>query len=339
MMLPPVRACALTVGFNQPSTRFRWLQYADILLSAGVVPSQLQTRRGAFPPRSQLARPAWLLSSAVDAYGLVQKANQSDVRFLQREMISTLYTAEYFLKEPFIFDVDDAIFLSQRFSGIDRIARRASLVICGNSYLQDYFAKFSATVVLPTGVDTIRFYPSRPVNNSRTIGWSGSSSGFSYLYKIESALCTVLARHPDVTLRIVADRPPAFAQIPASRVNFIQWNAESEVATLQDLAVGIMPLADGPWEKGKCSFKMLTYMAVSVPVVVSAVGMNTEVMAHGEAGYLVRNSDEWVDALSELLSSDGTNKQMGLIGRRIIEDHFAASTVGARLAQILKDQV
>ena len=335
MSAKPLRVCALTSGLNQPSSRFRWRQYITELRSKGIEPTELQTRWGAFPPQSKLMRPAWLMATFFGAANIVRKANSHHLRFLQREMISTLYSTERFLRKPFIFDVDDAIFLSQRFSGIDRIARQASLIVCGNSFLADHFSRFAPTVILPTAVDVNRFIPKRPAISTRTLGWSGSSSGFVYLYQIESALSVVLDRFPDVRLRIIADHPPNFLTIPRSRIDFMFWNPEIEIIGLQDLTVGIMPLANSLWEKGKCSFKMLTYMAVGIPVVVSDVGMNIEVMSHGCAGYLAKTSDDWIDALSVLLNDDEKNFSMGRTGRSVVEDHFATKIIGTQLAALL----
>lgn len=331
--------CALTTGLNQPGSRFRWRQYIPFLNRAGIDSVELYGRWGAYPPRSTAARPFWFLASTLAAANRVRSANRYQLRFLQREMISTFCTAETLLKHPFVFDIDDAVFLNQRLSGIDRIAERADLVICGNEFLAEHFSRFAKTVILPTAVDTQRFRPGSVPSQKRSIGWSGSSSGLHYVYSIEAALNTVLERFPDVTLKIVSDRPPAFSMIDGSRVEFQQWHPDTEVAALQDLSVGIMPLADGAWERGKCSFKMLTYMAVAVPVVVSAVGMNTEVLRLGRAGIAVKSIDGWVEALSVILRDDAASAEMGRVGRSTVEAHYATSIIGPRLAEILKQTI
>jgi glycosyltransferase involved in cell wall biosynthesis len=334
-----MRVCALTTGLNQPGSRFRWRQYVPFLERAGIKSTELYSRWGAYPPRSHALRPLWLLANSIEIPRLVSEANRCHLRFLQREMISTLCTAETFLRSPFIFDVDDAIFLNQRFSGIDRIAKRAALVICGNDFLEAYFSKLARTIVLPTAVDTARFHPGSGETGQRHIGWSGSSSGLRYLYEIEPALHAVLQRFPDVALRIIADRRPVFSLIDDSRVEFQMWSPATEVAGIQNLSVGIMPLTDGPWERGKCSFKMLTYMAVGVPVVVSAVSMNNTILRFGKAGIAVSSTDEWVDALTQILSDEAHATEMGLIGRQIVETHYAATVIGPKLASVILQQM
>ena len=333
-----MQVCALTTGLNQPSSRFRWRQYVPFLERAGIRSTELYTRWGAYPPRSHAMRPLWLLANSIEIPKLVREANRYQIRFLQREMISTMCSGEFFLKSPFIFDVDDAIFLDQRFKGVDRIANRATLVICGNEFLADYFGRLADTVILPTAVDTVRFHPKADMKRQRVIGWSGSSSGLCYLYSIEPALQAVLERFPDVSLRIVSDQRPAFSIVSSARVDFQYWRPETEVAAIQDLSVGIMPLSDGPWERGKCSFKMLTYMAVGIPVVVSAVAMNNTILGKGNAGIAVRTTDEWVDALTLMLTHEARAHQMGSIGREIVEANYAASIVGPKLACMLSRQ-
>ncbi len=335
---PKLRVCAITPGPVFPSSRFRWQQYEPFLRDAQIEPTELHTKRGAIPPPSRVIRPAWLLANFLDARSVVRVANEFPVRFLQREMISTLCTAEVGLKSPLVFDVDDATFLNQRFGGVDRVAKRASLIVCGNEFLADHFSRFAEIKVLPTAVDTVRFSPAPLDARRRLIGWSGSSSGFQYLYQIEGALQTVLKKFPDVKLRVVADRAPRFKSLPESQVEFLVWNPATEVIHIQDLAIGIMPLNDSPWERGKCSFKMLTYMAVGVPVVVSPVGMNLQIMRQGEPGLMARNKDEWVDALSSLLTHESRSAEMGKQGRQIIETHYAAKNVGAELAAVLRQQ-
>jgi glycosyltransferase involved in cell wall biosynthesis len=330
-----MRVCALTAGRNSPASRFRWRQHVPCLEGAGIETTELHVVGGSYPPQSHVLRPFWLAANLVDAFRLVRRANEFDIRFLQRSLISTLCTSELKLKSPLVLDVDDAVFLNQRFSGIDRIAAHSSLVICGNGYLADHFGRFAKTTILPTAVDTDRYFPTARQSGARAIGWSGLSSGFGYLRAVEPALKAVLDRFPDVTLRIIAEHCPSFPLIDRRRIDFRPWHPDTEVAALQDLTVGIMPLTDGPWEQGKCSFKMLTYMAVGVPVVVSAVGMNRDVMNHGRAGLLAASHAEWVDALCAILEDEPGGREMGREGRRIVDTHYAAKIVGPKLASIL----
>lgn len=331
------RLIALTQGVYVPSTRFRFQQYQNDLVSSGFEVFEAKARFCAYAPSSLLIRPFWLAAALADSLLRVRRAAEYDLCFLQRNLIATLGTWEVFIKKPLVFDVDDAIFLSQRSGSVDKIARRSALVICGNNYLADYFGKLAPTIVLPTAVDTDVFTPRGiGANLSRhVIGWSGSSSGFKYLYAIESALLRLLDKHRDAIIKVVSDRRPVFSKLPSDRVVYEPWHPATEVQSLQDFTVGLMPLTDDSWARGKCSFKMLTYMAVGIPVVVSPVGMNVEILEKGECGYLATSMDDWVDTVSMLLKNQGIAEQMGEIGRHIVEAHYARKVIGPKLVGVL----
>jgi hypothetical protein len=233
------RVIALTQGVHVPSTRFRFHQYQNDLESSGFEVFEATARFGAYAPNSRLIRPLWLAAALADSLERVRKTAEYDLCFLQRNLIATLGTWEAFIKKPFVFDVDDAIFLSQRAGSVDRIARQSALVICGNNYLADYFGKLAPVVVLPTAVDTDVFTPrSEGADFSRQIiGWSGSSSGFKYLYAIESALHRLLDRHRDAIVKVVSDRRPVFAKLPQDRVVYEPWHPATEVQSLHDFTV------------------------------------------------------------------------------------------------------
>ena len=330
--------CALTQGENTPSSRFRWRQYLPILIESGIRPFELFSRWGAYPPKSKILRAPWFFAHSLSTISNALDSNNYDLRFLQREMISTLHTSEYLLNYPFVFDVDDSIFINQRFSSVDKIAKKANIIICGNDFLANYFSRLGEVKILPTAIDIERFIPTTKSKPLKIIGWSGTSSGLQYLNFIEPALKIILNRFPDVYLKIISDRPPVFTQLPNKQLIFEYWNQNTEVKAIQDLSIGIMPLKDTIVEKGKCSFKMLTYMSVGVPVVVSNVGMNIEVLNHGDAGFLVSTIDEWVDTLTLLLNNQYLATNMGKTGRNIIKKNYSTKIIGSELAKILKSQ-
>jgi len=236
-------------------------------------------------------------------------------------------------------DVDDAIFLGSRGRSAGAISERARVTICGNEFLADYFSKFGTVCVLPTAVDTDLFAYREGVAVDQVIGWSGSSSGFGYLHHIEDAIAVVLGKHPRAILKIVADREPSFTKLPHDRVHFERWTPERQVQSLQEFSVGLMPLTDTPWARGKCSYKMLTYMSVGVPVVVSPVGMNTTVLGHGMSGFAASTRDEWVDAVSLILSDHDLAERLGRVGRRVVEGHYSRYVLAPRLIDVLRRQL
>lgn len=328
----------LTQGESVASTRFRILQHLPVINRHGFNPVLLHAKHSAYPPPPGNSRSKWFLSALYDSYQRTLRANRSDICILQRELISTLFTFETLIKIPILLDVDDAIFFGSRFHAAKRLAKCASVTICGNNFLADYFTQYSDVAIIPTAVDDKHFVPCTTDQNSQVIiGWSGASSGFKYLYSIEEALNTILVRNPDVILMIIADIPPNFSLISSKRVTYKKWSFESEVSDLQQFTIGIMPLTDGLYERGKCSFKMLTYMAIGIPVVVSTVGMNIEVLAMGDCGYGAKTNDEWVDALQSLIGDESSASQKGKVGRKIIENNYSTKIIGEKLVSIINN--
>lgn len=309
-------------------------------MDAGLDVSESTSHFGAYAPASRIYRPAWLAATVAESLTRTLRANRYDLRFLQRNLTATLCTWEPLLRKPFVFDVDDAIFLGPRGASADRIAHFASLTICGNNFLANHFSRHGPVVVLPTAVDSNRFVPRAVPPNSRpVIGWSGSSSGFKYLYGIEPAIKNLLHKRPDVLFKVVSDKVPIFKNLPLDQVVYEQWSPDREVAVLHEFTVGIMPLEDDLWARGKCSFKMLTYMSVGMPVVVSPVGMNLEILDQGPCGFAAKTSDDWVDAISTLLSDTALACQMGRSGRQIVEDRYARNVIAPQLVKLLKEQL
>ncbi len=333
-----VRVAAFTGGLNEPSARFRVRQYIPHLRSYGIEVKDFAATWSSYPPINRVIRPFWALGTLSARLPGITCSRRYNVTLLQREMLSTFLTLEPLTRRPRILDVDDAIWLHQRGGFARRLAGICEAVICGNDFLAGQFSHWNSNIkVLPTAVDSERYFPVKKegANEKLIIGWSGTSSGFKFLYGIEGALNTILKKHAGATLRIVADRRPDFSIIPPRQLEFIKWAPDNEVRTLQDMTIGIMPLEDSLWSRGKCSFKMLTYMACGLPVAVSPVGMNAEVLAQAEIGCGPAKEDEWVDALDWLLLNREKGREMGLAGRELIEKKYSIHSLAPQLADIL----
>ena len=326
---------ALTGGMDVPSARFRVRQYIQQLDSYGVKVTEFPASLSAYPPQTHIVRPFWGIATLVSRIPSTLKSYSYDLTFLQREMFSTFKTLEPLTKRPRVLDVDDAIWMHRRGQFAAHLASQCEGIICGNSFLAEQFRQWNSHVtMIPTAVDTDAFVPGSPVEEP-IIGWSGTSGGFKYLYGIESALSHVLRELPGSKLRIVSDSLPSFRQVPLNKVEFIRWSPENEVSAIQGMAVGIMPLADSQWERGKCSFKMLTYMACGIPVVVSPVGMNIEVLSHGRSGLAAKTIDDWVDALSSILQDRKQRIKMGANGRQTVLQKYSVNVLAPKLAETL----
>jgi glycosyltransferase involved in cell wall biosynthesis len=331
---------AFTGGIHVPAARFRIRQYIKGLKAFAIQVTEYASSVGAYPPRNKCIRPLWAMANILSQTPKVTASHCYDGCLLQREMLSKHITLEPFTVKPRILDVDDAIWLTMGHARAARLAQICEAVICGNSYIADFFAKWNKNIViLPTPVDTDLYMPLRHSKSDKIIGWSGTSGGFPYLYAIEAALQRVLSSVPDARLRIVADRRPIFKTIGQDKLEYMRWSPANEVKSVAEMSVGIMPLLDSPWEKGKCSYKMLLYMACGVPVVVSPVGMNVAVLAQGHCGLAASTEQEWHETVGYLINHPDVAVQMGQTGREIVATHYSLHSLLPKFAGILLGSV
>lgn len=333
------RIAAFTGGRSVPSARFRVRQYIPALHEEGIDIDEFASGFGQYPPRAQWIRPLWALATLAERLPDVMRSHRYDCVLLQREFMSSFVTLEPLTKRPRILDVDDAIFLQRGGGFAKRLAELSDRVICGNSYLAEWFSRWNPNVdIVPTAVDTERYRPSlqtKGPGEPLVIGWIGTSGNYRYLYGIESALEEVLRTCAGTRLRVVGDQVPQFRRLTLDQVDFIPWSEAIEVQAIQSMDVGIMPLEDSPWARGKCSFKMLQYMATGVPVVASPIGMNAEVLSLSELGIGATTDQQWADGLVALLEGTTLRTRMGAEGRRVAESWFSIQAVAPRLARSL----
>jgi glycosyltransferase involved in cell wall biosynthesis len=335
-----LQVAAFTGGWAVPSARFRIRQYIPHLVPYQIELNEFVSRFGAYPPVQRPYRLLWAVSTLADRSWVILKARRFNLTILQREMLSTFFTLEPLTKRPRILDVDDAIWLRRGGRFAKRLAEICQGVICGNAFLADVFGAWNRNVViLPTAVDTARFFPKRvhkETLNGEVICWSGVSSGFMYLSQVERPLSIVLSRRPGRRLRIISDREPGFRILHPDLVEYIPWSLQTEVNAIQTAAVGIMPLDDSLLSRGKCAYKLLTYLACGLPVVASPVGMNKEILQQGEVGFGARTKDEWVDSLEFILAHPNKAIEMGSVGRHLIERKYSLSALSPVFAQTLR---
>ena len=333
-----LRVLAYTGGWNTPSGVWRVEQYVKRLKPFGIELRNCPSSVGSHPPLRKWLRPAWGICNLLDRAPDTLRSLASDVVIFQREMLSTFVTGEPRTKGPGILDVDDAIWMNPRGSFAERLARKCDHVICGNQFLAEEFSRWNPDIsILPTPVDTDVFCPgAKRADESRpVIGWMGLYTGFPYLYSIEPALRQVLLSNPRAILRTVCSHRPVFRSLPPQQVEHITWTPENEARTIQEMTIGIMPLDGSIFSRGKCSFKMLLYMACGIPVVVSPVGMNTEVLAKGNVGFGASSEREWVDALTELLRNPQLCSEMGKTGQQVVLRNYSVNVLAPKLASTL----
>lgn len=347
-----IRVAALTSGRRIPSARFRVRQHISSLARRGIQVREHAPLISKFAvPRPWPAGVSYMY--APHYYGLqaLKLASRTpglvgswlaDVTWLERQVLPGFLTLEPLLQRPIVFDVDDAIWLMRPWgeSTVARTAAMASIVVVGNEFLRDWFAPHAADVrVVPTAIDTRRFHPRTDEREDGrfTIAWTGSAVSLGWLQQIEADLAGFMRDRPESQLLVIADRPPEFSVLPAERVRFVPWSPKVEAEALRDADVGLMPLGDTAMTRGKCSFKMLQYMATGIPVIVSEVGMNREVLALGDVGYGVPAGASWRDALEASFTQRELGREQGVRGRQVVEQHFSKHIVAAQLAQVFRD--
>jgi glycosyltransferase involved in cell wall biosynthesis len=201
--------------------------------------------------------------------------------------------------------------------------------VVGNEWLAEVWRQWSSEVdVLPTAIDTER-YTSSPSPLHPVIGWIGIGSNLHYLKAIAPALARVVERFPETTIAVCSDEPPNLPDLP---ISYVPWSVDAETEFLSSISIGIMPLADGLWERGKCAFKMLQYMATGRPCVVSPAFMNAQILREAEVGLSAVTIDEWAEALCSLLSDRDAAEKMGKAGRRLAVENYSVDVLAPRFA-------
>jgi glycosyltransferase involved in cell wall biosynthesis len=250
------------------------------------------------------------------------------------------------LKIPYVVDYDDAIFhrydrhgsfLFRALLGrkIDSVMHQANMVIAGNDYLAERAIRAGAENVqyLPSVVDVSQYTMKEPVSDPIfRIGWIGAPVTASYLDLIRDAI-ELLSRESKVHLVLIG--AGNIQPLPNVSMEVLPWSEDIERRLSQKFDVGIMPLVDGPFERGKCGYKLIQYMASSLPVVASPVGVNQQIVEPQVNGYLANSSTDWLVALRELRDSVEKRKMMGQAGRQKAEQMYNLQVTAPRLLSLL----
>ena len=278
-----------------------------------------------------------------------------DLIWMEKEALPWLPAAiELFLMRgtPYVVDLDDAWFhrydqnpwwiVRYLMAGkIDTVMRHAAAVVVGNEYLADRARRAEAkhVAIIPSVVDIDRYAPANvadKLNRDRNIplvvGWIGTPITSHYLTLIAEAFRAIVAIR-SVELHVVgASAPPEFSGLP---VKSIGWTEATEIDAVRSFDVGIMPLDNTMWERGKCAYKLLQVMAVGRPVIASPVGTNCTVIRDGVNGFLADTPDQWIRALTALIDDPNLRKRMGLEAQQTIKDHYTVERVLNQLTSVL----
>jgi glycosyltransferase involved in cell wall biosynthesis len=342
-----------------PASRFRIRQYTPILQNDGIEVHDyirnLSTETAA--PRDSEKRirdSCWLISKALlhESANIINRfhdsivCNKYDVVWLSRQLIIGYPSFESFIRKPLVYDIDDAIFLTGKLANMQfKISvRRATAVIAGNDFLADEASKYCKNIsVIPTAVDTRRWKPlahkklNEPINADEFImGWSGTSSSFKYFLPLEQDIKRFLLDFPSVKLFFMSDKFPHELKTLGPYVKFVKWSMDSEVEFIQSLDVGLMPIADDMWSKGKCAYKSLLYAACGIPVVMSPSGVNGKLLNQKEIGFGPKKSEDWYEILRLLFSDRSLGERLGGNGVKLVEKDYSINACAPKIIEILR---
>lgn len=345
-----MRVFAILVGGEEtPSARERVLKHVSALRMAGI------------DVRTHVAgdlRPGWL-GKIQYVERLVREAALADVVLLHRVLPTEKELRLLVAANPrMVFDFDDALYAAQpgvaaaepiesTRQKLQAVLRASRCVLAGNAVLAEYAARHARAVeVVPTCVDLER-YAGRsdllvatpasgsgdPSYRSFVLGWIGLGVNLPSLEAIAGPLREVCAERPGTVVKVISDRAPAMDGVP---VRFAPWSGDTEVEELRGVDIGLMPLPDDEWSRGKCAWKALQYMALAIPPVVSPVGANREVVEDGVSGLWADTPEAWVRALSRLLDDEALRRRLGGAARGRVEERYGAPFALAALRGALE---
>lgn len=351
-----MRVAAFTkYGPMAASTRQRLIQYLPHLAAAGI-----EVRHQAFLPDDYVRGVATgqhyprrrTLRAYLDRFRRLVAGTSADVVWIYAELFpylpGGLEKLAFRSGKPVVYDCDDAFFhaydshpnaLVRRLLGrkLEPLLRGAAAACCGNAYLESYASRFcEKTMLLPTVVDTDVYgraagpRPDRPV----TVGWIGSPSTWPYMRPLLPSL-RELAESRGIRIRVVGAGPAARADAFPG-LELIEWSEAGEVEEVRAMDIGVMPLPDDIWARGKSGYKLIQYMACALPVVASPVGVNREIVAAGESGFLATGDSEWRDALLRLIDDPALRRTFGEAGRRRAEERYSLQVQAPRLVGLLQ---
>ena len=340
---------------RSPGQRFRFEQYLDYLEKHGFnynISYLISEKDDAsfYASGKLLKKIGIVLKSTWQRIQDLRAARDHDLVFIYREAHMLGFTwFEKRLKRngsKIILDFDDSIWLNDTSDGnrplawlkkpskTAEILRLSDIAFVGNDFLAAYARRFNQDVhVVPTTLDTTYFTPrAKESDMSVCIGWTGSSTTLKHLREALPVLRELRRKFGEkVSFRVISNKPLE-ADLPG--LENIQWNKETEVSDLYPIDIGIMPLPDDEWARGKCGFKGLQYMALEIPAVMSPVGVNKQIIQDGINGFLAGNQQEWIDKISLLIESKALREKLGKAGRQTVLDRYSFESQKDRYVQL-----
>ena len=335
-------------GREAASARQRLLQYVPSLAEAGIEVDFLPligddyvralASGGSF---SKLG----VARSYAQRLARVLRGAEYDVLWVYAELFPYLPAAferlAFHSGKPVVYDFDDAFFLNYEGNRLlagklEPLIAGAAVCCCGNDYLRDYALRFNRnSILVPTVVDTDAYVPApRACDGPVTIGWIGSPSTWEYVRPLLPLLEELCDGERARVLIVGAGAVASKDRFPA--MELAEWSKAGEVASVQAMDIGIMPLPDEPWARGKSGYKLVQYMACGLPVVASPVGVNSAIVREGETGFLAAGPEQWRERLDRLIADPDLRQRMGAAGRQRAVDAYSLRSQAPRLIDVFR---
>lgn len=320
----------LTRGDDHPATRYRVTAFLGHLRAAGIEPTTLRYPHGVT---------GWLR--------ILRATRGRDVVMVQKKRLPLVLL--HWLRRrgtPILYDFDDAVlFQSSRHETPDSPDRRARFermvrgctgVVAGSAYLQSLVAGLNArTFVVPTSIDCRRYHPrAHDGADARVLlGWIGGRKSLVFLAPLAPVFRRLGQEFPHLALKVVCNQFPASEGLPVIEK---PWSEAEEAADVASFDIGLSPLPDDPWARGKCATKLLQCMAAGVPVVASPVGSHCEIVADGTNGLLAGTEAEWYDRLARLVRDVSLRARLGAAGRQRVEEAYSVVASAPKLVEAVR---
>ena len=318
--------------FSDQGHRFRVEQYFSYLIAHQVEP-KWQPLSGSWKERLMTYR----------------QLPSFDVVCIQRRLLSPF---EFCLirkkSSKVLFDLDDAVMYrsssSPRPHSLSRrlkfrwMVKGSDVVTVGNRFLEDQVLRVDRkkkVFVIPTSIDMNLYPQKKKISHSEEIvlGWIGTKGNLKYLRKLDPVFETIRQRFPRVKLKIVSNEFYDSSHLPVVKK---LWKLEDENEDLISFDIGLMPLDDDLWSRGKCGLKIIQYLSVGVPAVCTPVGINPDIVQDGENGFWATSHQEWVDRLSDLIQNPDLRLQMGLKGIETVEREYSLTVTSEKFLSVLQ---
>ncbi len=341
-----------------PSQRFRFEQYLGFISEEyNYKEVTFWNKKGwdiLFSDAGVLLKSYYLLIAFLRRVAMLFSLPKYQLVFIQREVAHIgppvfEWMIKFIFRKKIIYDFDDAIWflnyseknkIAKYFKApwkVKYICKWSDAIMVGNSYLANYARQFNDNVhIIPTTIDTSYHYPKEIKRSDKlTIGWTGTLTTLKQIELILPVLRKLEQKY-DFRFLVISNLNPEF---DLKSFEYQAWQKETEIEDLQKMDIGVMPLFDNEWEKGKCGFKGLQYMALEVSTIMSPVGVNSEIIQDGANGFLAASDKEWEEKLSQLIENEALRKQFGKEGRKTIEERYSVNANKNKYLEIIGNTI